>query len=82
MLERVRNPRAHEDPRLSRLSPSELRILGFIAEGLTNREIGDELHLAEKTIKNSASMIFSKLQVSRRAEAAAYFVGHREGPSR
>lgn len=82
VLERVRNPRAHEDPRLSRLSPSELRILGFIAEGLTNREIGDKLHLAEKTIKNSASMIFSKLQVSRRAEAAAYFVSHREDPRR
>jgi two-component system, NarL family, response regulator DevR len=77
VLERVRNPQGDRDPRLARLTPTELRILDLIAEGRTNREIGDLLGLAEKTIKNYASAIFSKLHVTRRAEAAAYLVGHR-----
>jgi two-component system, NarL family, response regulator DevR len=62
------------DEKLQRLSGQEERILAMLAEGRTNREIGDELNLAEKTIKNYVSSILSKLGVSRRAEAAAYFV--------
>ena len=77
VLERVRNPKADEDPRLARLTPTETRILEMIAEGLTNREIGERIHLAEKTIKNYVSTILTKLQVSRRAEAAAYLAEHR-----
>lgn len=77
VLERVRNPDAHDDPRLARLTPTELRILQLIADGLTNREIGERLKLAEKTIKNYVSSILSKLQVSRRAEAAAYLADRR-----
>jgi two-component system response regulator DevR len=53
------------------LTPRERRILGLIAEGRTNREIGAELYLAEKTVKNCFSYLFAKLGVHRRAEAAA-----------
>jgi len=77
VLDRVRNPQADEDPRLARLTPTELRILEMIAEGHTNREIGERIHLAEKTIKNYVSTILSKLQMSRRAEAAAYLAERR-----
>jgi two-component system, NarL family, response regulator DevR len=77
VLDRVRNPKGDEDPRLARLTPTEARILDLIAEGLTNREIGDRIHLAEKTVKNYVSTILTKLQVSRRAEAAAYMADRR-----
>ena len=77
VLERIRNPRSG-DARLARLTPTERRILDQIAVGSTNRQIGDELGLAEKTIKNYVSTILSKLQVVRRAEAAAYLVAHRD----
>ena len=69
-----------KDERLSRLSAQEERILGAIAEGKTNRQIGDELHLAEKTVKNYVSSILSKLEVARRAEAAAYLARHTNPP--
>jgi two-component system response regulator DevR len=55
-----------------RLSAQEERILELVAAGRTNREIGAELHLAEKTVRNYVSSILSKLEVARRAEAAAY----------
>jgi two-component system, NarL family, response regulator DevR len=77
VLERVRNPTGDQDPRLARLTPTEARILEMIAEGLTNREIGERIHLAEKTVKNYVSTILTKLQVSRRAEAAAYLADRR-----
>jgi two-component system, NarL family, response regulator DevR len=77
VLERVRNPQGDEDPRLARLTPTEARILEMIAEGLTNKQIGGRIHLAEKTVKNYVSTILTKLQVSRRAEAAAYLATHR-----
>ena len=68
------------DERLARLSPQEERILTLVADGKTNREIGDELHLAEKTVKNYVSSILSKLEVARRAEAAAYLARHTRTP--
>jgi two-component system, NarL family, response regulator DevR len=77
VLDRVRNPVGDEDPRLARLTPTEHRILEMIAEGRTNREIGDRIHLAEKTVKNYVSTILTKLQVARRAEAAAYLADRR-----
>ena len=77
VLDRIRNPNAPSDPLLSRLTPTEHRILGLITEGLTNRQIGDRIGLAEKTIKNYVSTILSKLQVVRRAEAAAYLAERR-----
>jgi DNA-binding NarL/FixJ family response regulator len=68
------------DEKLARLSPQEERILNGIADGKTNREIGDELHLAEKTVKNYVSSILSKLEVARRAEAAVYLTRHTTTP--
>ena len=64
------------DERLSRLSAQEERILGEVAAGKTNRQIGANLNLAEKTVKNYVSSILSKLEVARRAEAAAYLARH------
>lgn len=77
VLDRVRHPSPHDDPRLARLTPTELRILEHIAAGMTNREIGEDINLAEKTIKNYVSSILSKLHVARRAEAAAYLADRR-----
>lgn len=61
-----------KDPKLARLSAQEERILHLVAEGKTNREIAQALKLAEKTIKNYVSAILTKLEVTRRAQAAAY----------
>ncbi len=69
-----------EDEKLSRLSAQEERILALVAEGKTNKEIGEEMHLAEKTVKNYMSSVLNKLEVARRAEAAAYLATHRRVP--
>jgi DNA-binding NarL/FixJ family response regulator len=69
-----------KDEKLARLSAQEERILTLVADGRTNREIGEELHLAEKTVKNYVSSILSKLEVARRAEAAAYLARHTTTP--
>ena len=69
VLERVRKgPEAHEE--LARLTEQERKILALIAEGLTNRQIGERLFLAEKTIKNYVSSILAKLGLERRTQAA------------
>jgi two-component system response regulator DevR len=60
--------------KLSQLSPQERRVVAFLAEGLTNKEIGDRLGLTEKTIKNYLATVFTKLNIARRAQAAALFV--------
>jgi len=65
-----------QDERLARLSAQEERILTLIADGRTNRQIGLELNLAEKTVKNYVSNVLGKLDVERRAEAAAYLARH------
>jgi DNA-binding NarL/FixJ family response regulator len=64
------------DERLARLSAQEERILGEVADGKTNRQIGVDLKIAEKTVKYYVSSILAKLEVARRAEAAAYLVRH------
>src|ERR1700736_5576920 len=69
-----------DDEKLSRLSAQEERILTLVADGKTNKEIGDEMHLAEKTVKNYMSSVLNKLEVARRAEAAAYLATHRRVP--
>jgi two-component system response regulator DevR len=71
VLERVRNGPATA-PELADLTEQELKLLGYIAEGLTNRQIGEQMFLAEKTVKNYVSNLLSKLGMSRRTEAAAY----------
>jgi DNA-binding NarL/FixJ family response regulator len=81
VLDRLRKGKhLMKDEKLARLSPQEERILALVADGRTNREIGDELHLAEKTVKNYVSSILSKLEVARRAEAAAYLARHTTTP--
>ncbi|WP_034089305.1 response regulator [Streptacidiphilus albus] len=73
VLARLREGGApEEDERLSGLTPQERRILELIGEGMTNRQIGNELHLAEKTIKNYVSGLLAKLHMERRTQAAAY----------
>ncbi len=74
VLERIRKGGGVlKDERLARLSPQEERVLELVAKGKTNKEIGDELFVSEKTVKNHISHIFTKLEVNRRAEAASYF---------
>jgi DNA-binding NarL/FixJ family response regulator len=72
VLERLRRGSEPEDPRYAALSPQERRILTGIADGLTNRQIGAELYLAEKTVKNYVSSLLHKLGFTRRTEAAVY----------
>jgi DNA-binding NarL/FixJ family response regulator len=69
VLERLRTPVV--DP-LAALSPQERRILELITKGMTNRQIGEEMFLAEKTVKNYVSHLLAKLGMERRTEAAAY----------
>ena len=77
LLTRLRNPpastREEEDP----LSPREHEILELITEGCTNRQIGERLYLAEKTVKNYVSGLLSKLGMERRTQAAVYGAQHR-----
>lgn len=56
------------------LSPRQERILGLIAEGLTNRQIGDRLGIAEKTVKNAVTGLLAALNLQRRSQAAVYSV--------
>lgn len=73
VLERLRKAKFDDrDPKLARLSPQEERILDMIGEGMTNREIANQINLSDKTVKNYVSTILQKLEVARRAEAASY----------
>jgi DNA-binding NarL/FixJ family response regulator len=63
------------------LSPQEKRVLELIAKGLTNREIGRQLYLAEKTVKNYVSAVLHKLGLQRRTEAAVYAERRRPRPT-
>lgn len=71
LFERLRSG-PQEDPLLSRLTNQERAIVGHIARGLTNKQIADEMFLAEKTVKNYVSNVLAKMGMSRRSEAAAY----------
>lgn len=62
----------HDDPRYSALNLRERQVLALIADGLTNRQIGEQLGLAEKTVKNYVSGLLSKLGFERRTQAAIY----------
>lgn len=63
--------RSSEEGRLLDLTPQETRIFDLIGEGRTNRQIAEEMFLAEKTVKNYVSNLLAKLGMSRRTEAAA-----------
>ncbi len=71
VMRRMRDQAQRSDP-LSGLTDQERRILELIGEGLTNRQIGERLFLAEKTVKNYVSALFAKLGMERRTQAAAY----------
>ncbi len=71
VMQRMRDQAARRDP-LAELTAQERRILELIGEGLTNRQIGERMYLAEKTVKNYVSALFAKLGMERRTQAAAY----------
>ena len=71
LLDRLRHPTT-PDPRLSSLSVRDREILDLITEGLTNKQIGERLFLAEKTVKNYVSTLLFKLDMQRRTQAAVY----------
>jgi DNA-binding NarL/FixJ family response regulator len=73
-----RGKHLHRDERLAGLTVQEEKVLALIADGKTNREISESLGLAQKTVKNYLSNILGKLEVQRRAEAAAYLASHEE----
>jgi DNA-binding NarL/FixJ family response regulator len=71
VMRRMRDQAVRRDP-LAELTGQERRILELIGEGLTNRQIGERMFLAEKTVKNYVSALFVKLGMERRTQAAAY----------
>jgi DNA-binding NarL/FixJ family response regulator len=66
-----------ESDELAVLSEQERKILAHIAEGLTNKEIADDMFLSDKTVKNYVSSILNKLNLKRRSEAAAFIAERR-----
>jgi len=64
---------APTDPGREPLSPQEQRVVALVAEGKTNKEIASDMGLSPKTVKNYLSNIYQKLQITRRAQAAALF---------
>lgn len=81
VLERLRRG-PDEDERLKHLTDQERRILGYLADGLTNRQIADNMFLAEKTVKNYVSNLLAKMGMNRRTEAAVYAARLSERSSR
>ena len=67
---------AETDPRLRQLSPQERRVLEHVAQGLTNRQIGEAMSLAEKTVKNYITAVLGKLGMERRTQAAVFAMTH------
>ena len=72
VVARLRTNGQSKDPLMATLTPQEQRILKHIAEGKTNRQIADEMYLAEKTVKNYVSNLLAKLGMVRRTQAASY----------
>ena len=78
VLERIRRVAASDEPdELAGLTTQERRILALVAEGKTNKEIASDVFLSDKTVKNYVSSILSKLNLERRAQAAAFVAKHR-----
>lgn len=71
VVERIAHP-PKTDPIMDSLSPQELRILGHISEGMTNKQIAESMFLAEHTVKNYVTGLLRKLRMSSRTEAAIY----------
>ena len=81
VMDRLRAGNAGDDP-LATLTDQERRILNLIGEGLTNRQIGERLFLAEKTVKNYVSNLLTKLGMQRRTQAAVLASKLQEGTKR
>jgi DNA-binding NarL/FixJ family response regulator len=81
VMDRMRDQARGADP-LAALTTPEMKILELIGKGMTNRQIGEQLFLAEKTVKNYVSSLFVKLGMERRTQAAAYAVRVFEGNDR
>jgi two-component system response regulator DevR len=78
VLERVRRIASGTyTDELAQLTAQEQKILQLVAEGKTNKEIAQEVFLSDKTVKNYVSSILSKLNLQRRAQAAAFVAKHR-----
>jgi len=75
VLERLRHG-PEQDERIARLSKQEREVLNLIAEGLSNKQIGERMFLAEKTIKNYVTSVLAKMEMTRRTEAAVYAARH------
>lgn len=83
LLQRLREPAVDpRSPAQPELTSREQEILDLIAEGLTNRQIGERLFLAEKTVKNYVSGLLAKLGMQRRTQAAVYATEHRRADER
>jgi two-component system response regulator DevR len=70
VLERIRRGAQQDPPEFAELTPQERKILELVAQGMTNRQIGEQLFLAEKTVKNYVSHMLAKLGLERRTQAA------------
>ena len=64
------------DVDLARLTARERSLVALVAEGMTNKQIAMALHLSDKTVRNQLSLLFAKLGIERRAQAAAFAVRH------
>lgn len=73
----VTRRRADADDPTADLTPSERRVLDLIGDGMSNREIGDHLGVAEKTVKNHITSLLSKMGLQRRTQVAAWVAGQR-----
>ncbi|MDD3179856.1 MAG: response regulator transcription factor [Opitutaceae bacterium] len=80
-LVRAGGPHPEAD-RVELLSPQERRVLALVAEGKTNKEIAAQMKLSDKTVKNYLSRAFEKLHITRRAQAAVIFAGHKSRSDR
>lgn len=80
-MERMRERASRRDPETSPLTPQQQRILGLIGEGLTNREIAEQLFLSEKTVKNHITHLLARLGVKRRTQAALLAARMRTPPA-
>lgn len=66
--------------KLAVLSVQERRVIALVAEGMTNKEIADQMGLSDKTVKNYLSNVFEKLKINRRSQAAVMYLEHRDRP--
>lgn len=77
VIDRVRDRKSDDNkPSLDLLSPQERRVIALVAEGKTNKEIGAELNLSDKTVKNYLSNLMEKLNFTRRSQAAVFYAQH------